>query len=386
MELLWYLGAAWIAYVYVGYPVLVALWGFLRGVRPRSRDDYLPTVSVLIAARNEARDIEWKLRQTLEWDYPPERLEVLVASDASDDGTDQIVQQFSDSRVRVLRLEQRGGKVRALNRLRPLARGEILFFTDANASIGAACLRRMVRHFADPKVGCVTGVSRPLPKVATGAVSQGAAAYWSYESWVARLESRCGAVVACDGAIHCVRRQLCPPLLPELANDFELPLRIRHAGYWVLVEPEAVAIEKETESVVEEFARRRRIAAQGALAMWKLRKLFTGVLVWQLVSHKLLRWLTVVPLALLLISSIRLADHGGFAAALVAQVLFYSAAAGGLVGIALRRDVPRLLAIPLYTLTGVFATVVGVLDAVAGRYFVVWESARLSRGAPDARL
>ncbi|HXG23075.1 MAG TPA: glycosyltransferase, partial [Chthonomonadales bacterium] len=95
MELLWYLGAAWIAYVYVGYPVLVALWGFLRALRPQSRDDYLPTVSVLIAARNEARDIEWKLRQTLQWHYPPERLEVLVASDASDDGTDEIVQQFS---------------------------------------------------------------------------------------------------------------------------------------------------------------------------------------------------------------------------------------------------------------------------------------------------
>ena len=380
-EICWWVGVSWLAYVYVGYPLLMAALGWRRASRAEIAEDYRPSVSVLIAARNEEKDIGWKLRETLAWDYPADRLEVLVASDASEDGTDQILGAFEDPRLRWTRMEQRGGKVRALNRLAALARGEILFFTDANASISHTCLKELTKYFADPRVGCVTGTSRPAPCDDVGAIRHGASAYFRYESWVSRLESRLGAVLACDGAIHCVRRSLYSPLLPELANDLELPLRVRHAGYRVLFEPKAFAVEKETDSAREEFERRRRIAAQGALAMWRLRRLLRGMLGWQFVSHKLLRWLTPVPLALVLVGAAAQIRHPLFGAGLVAQVLFYAAALAGALAVRRNRKVPPVLAVPFYAVSGALAAFVGVLEACQGRSFAVWESPVLSRGA-----
>ncbi len=156
MNLLFWIGVGWLVYVHVGYPVLVALLRFVRQVRPAIREDFLPTVSVLIAARNEEKDIGWKVQETLGWNYPADRLEVLVASDASEDRTDQILGTINDARLRFVRMESRGGKNVALNRLAQLARGDLLFFTDANCHIDAGCLRKIVRHFADERVACVT--------------------------------------------------------------------------------------------------------------------------------------------------------------------------------------------------------------------------------------
>lgn len=383
-ETVWWAGVAWLVYVYAGYPLLLAVLGRIFRVRTQPREDYLPSVSVLIAARNEEKDIGWKVRETLQWDYPADRLEVLVASDASEDRTDEIVQAFQDPRVRLVRMQRRGGKVRALNRLAETARGEIFFLTDANASIPPGCLRRMVRHFADPRVGCVTGVSRPLSPEDSGAVGGGAGTYFRYESAIARLESNLGSVLACDGAVHCVRRTLFGPLQPELANDLELPLRVRHAGYLSLFEPGAYAREKETESLREEFVRRRRIAAQGALAMWRLRRALCGLRGWQFISHKLLRWLTPLPLVAVLLAAAALSDRAGFAFALAAQGAFYTCAAAGLWQACRRRRVSRAFAVPLYVLAGSLATLVGVIEAALGRSFDLWEIAVLSRGAERA--
>src|ERR1019366_2386632 len=159
MMLLFWMGVAWLGYVYIGYPLILAVLALVRRVHPVAQDDFLPTVSVLIAARNEGKDIGWKATETLKWDYPADRLEVLVASDASEDRTDEIVQAIKDPRLTLVRMEKRGGKGRALNRLAELAHGKLLFFTDANAHIAPHCLGRMVGHFADPQVGCVTGHS-----------------------------------------------------------------------------------------------------------------------------------------------------------------------------------------------------------------------------------
>src|SRR5437762_7161484 len=131
-----------------------------------------------------------------------------------------------------IRLEPRGGKIRALNHLVTIARGDILFFTDANASIGPTSLRRMVRHFADPRVGCVTGDSYVIED--DSVIAGGAGSYWDYERIIKSLESRLGTVLVCDGAIFCLRRELYSPCRPELANDLELPLLAAHRGYWIL--------------------------------------------------------------------------------------------------------------------------------------------------------
>jgi cellulose synthase/poly-beta-1,6-N-acetylglucosamine synthase-like glycosyltransferase len=381
----WNLPIFWIAvgllvYTYAGYPLLLSLITLIVRIRPLPRDDYLPTVSVLISARNEQKDIGWKVAETVGWNYPPDNLEVLVASDASEDRTDEIVAGIQDPRLTLIRMEHRSGKGRALNRLAQRARGDVLFFTDANAHIPSDCLRRMVRHLADPRVGCVTGGTRFDRGADSNTIESGAGAYLGYESLINRLEDRLGSVLACDGAIFCIRRSLFVPVLPELANDLELPLRIRHAGYWTRYEPQAFVLERETESPLQEFARRRRIAAQGVLALWKLRETLGTWGGWQLFSHKILRYLTPVPFFLLLASTVSMVARPLFAVLLGLQIIFYALAACGFISTLRRKTAGPVFSIPFYIVFGSLGSFVGILDACRGRRFDVWEIATLSRG------
>jgi biofilm PGA synthesis N-glycosyltransferase PgaC len=374
------LGVLWIVYVYAGYPLILSVLSWFIRRSPKTSGGYFPTVSVLIAARNEEKDIVWKVRQTLDWDYPPDRLEILVASDASEDRTDELVAALGDPRVTLIRMEKRGGKIRALNRMAQQAKGEILFFTDANASIGEQCLRHMVRHFIDERVGCVTGDSRSIEQDGN-VVGDGATVYWSYESLLKRLENSIGSVLVCDGAIFCSRRKLYAPLLPELANDMETPMRIAASGHWVLHEPQAIAIEKDTSSPWEEFMRRRRICGQGALGMWKLRDTMLGLRGWEFVSHKLLRWLTLIPLVLIFFSSASLAAaHPIVALCFMLQVVFYGMAlAAFLIALAGGR-IGTVLATPFYVVLGCAGAFAGVIETCWGRRFDIWEIPTLSRG------
>jgi cellulose synthase/poly-beta-1,6-N-acetylglucosamine synthase-like glycosyltransferase len=380
MTILFWVAVAWLAYVYAGYPLIVAVLALVRRVRPEMRDDFLPSVSVLIAARNEEKDIGWKVAETLQWDYPADRLEVLVASDASDDRTDEIVQKIKDPRLTFVRMEARGGKNRALNRLAQRARGDLLLFTDANSHIGPGCLRRMVRHFADNRVGCVTGDTHSLPGDRNPVVESGASVYGGYESVIKHLESEIGSVLVCDGAIFCMRASLYSPVLPELANDLELPLRVGHAGYWIRHEPEAIVLEKDTSSPWESLTQRRRICGQGMLGMWRLRSLLNGMRGWQFVSRKFLRWLTLVPLALLAVSTPALSSRPAFAAILGLQVVFYGVALAGLFLALSGRGAGGFVSAPFYVLLGSLSTLLGVADACLGRRFAVWEVPALSRG------
>ena len=227
----------WLGYVWIGYPLVLEALSLTRRIGFITADDYYPTVSVLIAARNERQDIGWKLAQTLAWDYPADRLEVLVGSDASTDGTDEAIRSVRDSRLRFVRNRERAGKNLTLNRLAGLAHGDLLFFTDANTHIGPQCLKTMVRHFADPRVGCVTGMECNLTGPETSTITTGSNAYLEYESAVDTLESKLGSVLVCDGSIYCLRSALFTDLDPDLANDLEHPVRVGGAGAAILYEP-----------------------------------------------------------------------------------------------------------------------------------------------------
>jgi len=375
----------WLVYVYAGYPVILALVALRRGLRPIISERCEPSVSVLIAARNEEKDIGWKITETLGWDYPPEKLEILVASDASDDSTDEIVKSMGGPRVTFVRMKKRGGKVRALNRLAELARGEILFFTDANAHIGPQAVRLMVRHFADARVGCVTGDSRPIRESDNPAVSSGASIYWGYESTVKRLENRIGSVLVCDGAIFCMRAFLFHRLDPNLANDLETPMRIGTSGSWIAHEPAALVFERDTTSPFEEFQRRRRMCAQGMLAMMTLPGVLGGLRGWQFISHKFLRWTSLIPMLMVLASSAALAPNSlFFSSMLILQAIFYGLAALGLQRATAHRPVPTLIAIPFYVVLGVVGALVGQFDSLRGKRFDVWEIPSSSRGPVEA--
>ncbi len=380
MSILFWIGVAWLAYVYAGYPLILILLALTRPVHPKIRDDYLPSVSVLIAARNEERDIGWKVTETLAWDYPVDKLQVLVASDASEDRTDEILREIKDPRFCFVRIEPRGGKSQALNRLAQMARGEVFFFTDANSHIEASGLRRMVRHFADERVGCVTGEMRYKDRAQGSAVGRGTKVYWGYESLIKYLEGQIGSVLVCVGSVFAIRRSLFQPLQPDVANDLELPVRIGRAGYWIRYEPETQSVEYPALKPGEEFARQRRIVAQGALAMWRFRGCLKGLRLWQFISRKFLRWLTAVPLLLLFISSACLASRPFYAAALAAQLAFWGLALAGYALARAGRRAGRLLAVPFYVGLVSLAGLAGVIDACVGRRFDVWEIATLSRG------
>lgn len=380
-EIAFWIGVSWLGYVYVGYPTALWVLGVFRSSRRSTvqADDELPTVSILVSARNEQKDIGWKIAETLAWDYPSDKLEMIVASDASEDGTDEILRNVGDRRFRCLRLETRQGKNEALNHLAEMARGEVLFFTDANSHIEPGCLRQMVRHFADPKVGCVTGTERTIRSDEVAMVS-GTRAFLEYESMVNTLESRLGSVLVCDGSIFCIRARLFSTLQPDLANDLELPIRIGAVGYAILFDRSTVSWEKATTVPREEFHRKKRICGQGCVGLFRMRGYLSGFRAWQFLSRKILRWLGAVPLAIALIANLMLFRSPFYGAVLAVQLGFYTM---GLVGWWLaskNSQANRLLTLPFYFLTVNIAALMGICAALRGTRFSVWESPAQSRG------
>jgi len=378
--IVFWMSLSWLFYAYIGYAICLWILGFFRKFRSEWREDYLPKVSVLISARNEEKDIERKVRETLDWHYPSEQLELLVASDASDDRTDEILKSIHEPRLKYERLQHRVGKNEALNRLVPLATGDLLFFTDANSRIDPACLRLMTRHFADPRVGCVTGYEHTLPEEKRVVVGTGWRAFLDIESRITLLESRLGSVLTCDGSIYCIRRQLYTRVVPELANDLEIPIRIGSQGWALLYEPAGISVERGIRNIREDFDRRRRICGQGSLGILRLRKFLRGLRLWQFISRKLLRWLTLLPLIFLFISSACLASRPIFAFILVLQLLFYGFALVGWFVASKRRGAAGLFTFPFYFVLVNTGAMTGLIDTCLGRRFSIWEIAELSRG------
>jgi biofilm PGA synthesis N-glycosyltransferase PgaC len=381
MVTLFWAGVAWLLYVYAGYPLVLLALSCIRRVRPNTDDSFLPTVSVLISARNEERDIAWKIEETLGWNYFEERVHIYVASDASTDGTDEILDRLAacHPRLHVYHLARWAGKAEALNFLASQADGEILFFTDANAHIEPGFLRLMVRHFADSKVGCVTGETRNWEESGNG-MGRASNVYFRYDGLITWLENLLGSALVCNGAVFCIRRELFHPLSSDLANDLETPMRIARLGYWILHEPSVWVSEQETCSLREDIARRRRICGQGALGAWRLHSLMGGLRGWQFVSHKVLRWLSLVPVAMIAISSFGM-GWGALAVGLrIGELALLALASVGFAALAMGRPSPPIVSVPLYALAGLVGAFLGVVDAFAGRRFAVWDAAGMSRG------
>ena len=282
-----------LAYVVAGYPLLLRLLVTLRGARHVRQGDITPTLSFVISAYNEADVIRAKLQNALSLDYPADRREVVVISDCSDDGTDEIVREFAGQGVRLVRQEERRGKTAGLNRTLPLLTGDIVVFSDANAMYEVDSLRKLVRNFADDQVGYVTGEARYLLG-AQAAADAGERVYWGYEMELKRLETQLGSMVGGDGAIYAIRRPLWRTLPDDAINDFLNPLQIVEAGWRGIYEPEAVCYEETSGRFRSEYKRRVRIVSRSWRAVFQaagvLNPFRVGLFSWCLVSHKVLRW------------------------------------------------------------------------------------------------
>jgi cellulose synthase/poly-beta-1,6-N-acetylglucosamine synthase-like glycosyltransferase len=323
-------------YPYVLYPVVARVVAWLAG-RSVERKAFTPRISILISAYNEAKHIEATVLNKLAQDYAGE-LEIIVASDGSSDGTDEIVVRLAagDPRVRLYRQEPRQGKTAALNKLIELASGEIVIFSDANSLYRNDTVRLLVENFADPSVGYVTG--KMVYVNADGSmVGDGCSAYMRYENWLRAVETSLGSIVGVDGGVDAVRRTLYRRMSADQLPDFVLPLAVVEQGKRVVYDERALLQEDTLSDNDAEFRMRVRVALRALWALRAERKLLFGsaglLFAWQLWSHKALRYMSFLPLALACLLNIGLIFSGPlYQALLVGQGLFWIAALLGRAG------------------------------------------------------
>jgi len=337
MPVIFWLSALLTVYVYVGYPVILAV--LRRWARITIRDErHLPQVSLVIAAYNEEQVLHEKLQNSLALQYPQERLEIVVASDGSTDATNMIVKAYAHKGVVLHEVVPRGGKARALGMVVPQVRGEIVVLSDANTMYQPDALQKLVRNFADPTVGAVSGDVQLVDAAPSHSRSEGL--YYRYERWLQGVESELGSIIGADGAMYALRRSLFqPPSVGLVLDDFVTSMNVARAGYRVVYEPEAVATEQGTLSSQEEFRRKVRIVSGGMQALRRgegLPRLQQPLLLFCYVSHKLLRWFVPCFLLGLFLSSFWLSGTFVYTCAYYGQVLFYGVAGMYAVG------VPRL--------------------------------------------
>lgn len=363
-----------VVYVYFGYPLLIWILSRLRP-RPVAKGDAMPYVTLVIAVFNEEAVVARKIANSLALDYPADRLEVMFVSDGSTDGTAGIIRSAESSTVRLLELP-RGGKAAALNAGAAAARGEILLFTDANVDLSPDSLRIMVKSFADPEVGGVSGKKKYVVKLGADTTEVGENLYWRWDQWQKKLESEIGSIFAADGTLYAVRRSLYVPIGdPAQADDIAISARIVLQGFRLLFEPEAVAWEEAPVEGLDEFRRKVRVTNHSVRALLNLgRALWTsGFYSVELISHKLVRHLIPFFLLALLFSSLWLAiDSTIFSALLLLQVGFYGIA---FAGAALRKTslgTKRIFSVPYYFCLVNAAALLGVLGIARGRRVRAW--------------
>ncbi len=369
------LSVALIAYAYVGYPLLVRLFVARRAQRPRppAAAAEPPLVSVLVAARNEAAVIEGRLRNLLDQDYPPARLEVLVVSDASDDGTDALVTALASPRVRLVRQSERAGKTAGINAIAPLARGSVLVQTDANVMFERGAVAALVRALDDPGAGLalgeVTFTNEDDPKVAGGE-----GLYWRFETWVKTVEAERGLLAVANGGIYALRRELWRPLPPAIAGDAAEPLLAAAGGMATVIAEGARARERAAGSLREEYARKVRIIAQQvACFRWLGLGRLPARIAWAYASHKLLRYAVPELWAVALAASATAAALGSWPALALAAALVLPVAVAPL-GLVRWPGLPgRLLRIPLYFVVVNLAAVAGAWRGLTGAAQATWE-------------
>jgi biofilm PGA synthesis N-glycosyltransferase PgaC len=367
-----------LSYVYVGYPALVWAWAAVRG-RPARRQSELPPVTVLIVAHDEAARVTARIENLLAQDYPADRLEIVIASDGSTDGTVELGRAWEPAGVSVIAFEARRGKPAVLNDVVPKARGEIVVLADARQRFDVGTVRALVERFGDRRVGAVSGELILTSGPEGTAVSRGVGFYWRYEKFIRRHESRADSTVGATGAVYAIRRDLYEPI-PEdtLLDDVLIPLRISRRGYRVLFEPAACAWDRAAATAREEFARKVRTLAGNfqlfARERWLLRPRQNRLWL-QTVSHKGLRLLAPFLHVTAFIANVALCGSWFYRSLLVAHAAFYAAALGGYAVRNATRRTP-FLSLPYVVCLLNFATVIGFARFIAGRQRVTWDKAR----------
>jgi cellulose synthase/poly-beta-1,6-N-acetylglucosamine synthase-like glycosyltransferase len=330
-EVLFWVCLGLVVYVYLGYPSLIWLCASICGSKQegqKAESSDQPRVSILVAALNEEESIGQRIENALAQDYPPERLEIVIASDGSVDGTNQIVQRFVDrnpGRVRLVAFPVRRGKANVLNDAIRQVSSEIVVLSDANTFFQPLAVGRLARWFGDPGVSAVCG---KLVLIDHGSGRNVDSLYWRYETFLKTCEGRLGALLGSNGAIYAIRRNEYLPIPGDtIIDDFVIPLKIKQQkGGRIVYDASAVATEETPANVSDEFRRRARIGAGGFQSIARLWRLLLPIYGWTslaFLSHKVLRWFCPAFLLLALAANLFLLAEPIYRFLLVGQIMFY---------------------------------------------------------------
>ena len=365
-------------YVYVGYPLLAYIVGYLFP-KPVNCASTIPPVSIIITAYNEEKDIRKKLENTLLIDYPREKREIIVVSDASTDRTEEIAGEYESQGVVVIRQSKRAGKTSAQNLAVQRAAGEIILFSDATTMYERNVLRAMLPNFADITVGCVAGKLIYVDPSETN-VGKGAKRYCSYETFIKESESTARSLIGVSGCLYAVRKSAYQPMYPEACSDFLIATLLYKQGLRTIYEPNAVCTEETNSQSEEEMRMRIRVISQTLGDLWRNREMLNpfqhGFFAVELISHKLLRYSVPVFLLLAAVSCVILAFHSTFFLVVLAlQVMFYLMALVAWL-LEIRGVKAGFLAIPFYFVVANVASVAGFYKFLTGERFASWEPSR----------
>lgn len=349
-EYLFFASLFFVLYSYAGYPASLYLIALFRKDRVTRGGD-LPDVTLVITAHNEEKRISSKIENTLALTYPRERLQIIVASDGSTDGTNAIVAGRREEGIELLALQERGGKESAQKEAVAAATGDVIVFSDVATMLDPWGLERIVSGFADPTVGCVSSEDRLIGE--DGRPS-GEGMYVRYEMWLRRLESRVNSLVGLSGSFFAARKTVCLDFSENMQSDFRTLLNSVKMGLRGISEPEAVGYYPDIADRSREFDRKVRTVVRGLTVFFRHTELLNvfkyGLFSYQLFCHKLLRWLVPVFLAVFLASSAALAPKSSlFLVLLLGQLGFYALAAWGLKGS--RGGGGTITRVPAYFLT-----------------------------------
>ncbi len=377
---------ALIFYTYLGYPLLVALAGTIKNLFNSSEvpnNVPLPEVSLLIAAYNEAEWVHPKMANSIDLDYPKEKLKIVWVTDGSNDTTVQKLRNYPD--VQIIHQNDRKGKTAAINRAMPYIHTPFVVFCDANTLLDSQAIKNLMKPFADPKVGCVAGEKRIRKEASDTAAGSGEGSYWKYESWIKSSESKVQSTLAVAGELYAIRTELYQPV-PEdtIIDDFVISLQIARQKYHIQYRADAFAVESPSVNIREELKRKIRIASGGIQTTFRypamLNPLQYGLLSLQYLSHKVLRWLVIplaIPILLVLNLSICYRHHwsmNGYLLLLLLQLLFYLLTATGWV-LQQRNIRWKPIFFPFYISVMNYAQIAGLIRFCRQKHSAVWDKA-----------
>ncbi len=389
LEITFWLCLFLVFYAYVGYGILLFMLVKLKRIFMKSKTNnvvnYEPEVTLFVAAYNEKDYVDAKIQNSFSLEYPKEKVKHVWVTDGSNDGTPDLLRKYEG--IEVYHLDQRGGKIGAMNRGMKFVKTPIVIFSDGNTMLGKESIQRIVNLFSDPKVGCVSGEKRIFNKDKDAAAGAGEGLYWKYESTLKKWDAELYSVVGAAGELFAIRTELFQEVERDtLLDDFIISLRVAMKGYTIQYDPEAYAIESASANVKEELKRKIRISAGGIQSVVRLKSLLNifkyGILSFQYISHRVLRW-TLAPLSLLIMIPVNfsIALNRDFVLSdlytiiFYLQILFYAAA---LLGWYLenRSIKVKLLFVPYYFFIMNLSVFLGLKRYLKGSQTVNWERAQ----------